>query len=91
MTAKDQLLAYAKTHNTRAFAKRTDAEFCGQMIVEGVVIARTPGSKTIARAARQGQELVITETTGAEINEIVAGKLVSKPVITTSEVARITI
>jgi len=90
MNAKEQMLAYAKKHNTGEFAKMTDAEFCGQMVVEGVCIARTPSSKTIARITRANGIISLTETTITTVSTVENGKLVfskSEEAITVFEVA----
>ena len=60
MDAQAKVLEYAKQHNSWT-GQFTDEQLAGKMIAEGVVINRTSNSKTFARIARQGNEIIITE------------------------------
>lgn len=59
MTAQEKLLEYAKEHNKYDM---TNQEFIGQMASEGIVIKRSPQTKTVARVKREGKIIMVTET-----------------------------
>ncbi len=80
MNAKEMMIEYATKHNTNSFDKLSTAEFCGKMITEGVVINRTASAKTIARVARTGSTITLTETTVTKTTKIVDGKVVESSV-----------
>jgi len=86
-TPQEKMIEYAKQHNNERIF--THEVFCGKMITEGVVIERTPGGMTVARAKREGKTIIVTETVQSEKLEIVNGQLISKPVEVTTEVLRI--
>ena len=83
MTAQEKLLEYARQHNTTGM---TDQNFIGQAMVEGVVISRTPMSKTICNVQRTGKTIVITETLIKKVDEVIDHKLAEKEVKTVSVV-----
>ena len=60
MNAQEKLLEYADKNNSAATV--TNEEFCGKMMIEGVVINRSPMTKTIARMSREGRTITVTET-----------------------------
>lgn len=87
MNAQEKLLGYAREHNDNP--NMTPEQFCGQMVTEGIVIDRTPGSMTVARMKREGQTIIVTETVKSETHEVVDGKLISTPVKETTEIFRV--
>jgi len=89
MNAQEKVLEYARKHNDSQFDTMTDQELAGQMMMEGVVINRTSNSKTIARIARVGNQIVITETTQTKTMKIENGKLVDVVTETVTEIERI--
>lgn len=76
MTAKEMMLEYAVKHNDSQFDKLTNAEFCGKMIKENVVVRRTPTTMTFAHIARKGNTISLTETTETTTTEVTDGKVV---------------
>ena len=87
MTAQEKLIEYASKHNDQKVF--THEEFVGKMATEGCAINRTPNSKTIANARREGKTIIVTETTVANTQQVVDGKLVFGKSETTVEVLRI--
>lgn len=87
MNAQEKLIEYASKYNNGKVL--TNEEFVGQMVVKGVAINRTPSSKTIARAQRDGKTITVTETVVTETSEIVEGRMVFGKSETTTEVLRI--
>lgn len=85
MNAQQKTLEYAKGKNNGTL---TNQEFVGQMATEGVVIERTPNSKTIARLRREGKTIIVTETTVKNTNEVIGGKLVFGKSESTREIFR---
>jgi hypothetical protein len=65
MNAQQQMIEYAKSKMS-ANSTLTPEQWCGKMITEGIVISRDAGDMVVAKASRQGQAIVITETTKAE-------------------------
>lgn len=61
MNAKQMFLEYAAKHNDGALLN--NEQFVGKMIVEGVCISRSGGTRVNARARREGKTLILTETT----------------------------
>ena len=88
MNAKEQLLEYARKHH-KYNINLSDEDLVGKMIVEGAVIERTPSSITVARISRQGNQIVINETTKTNTFETVEHKTVEIETVTTAEIARI--
>lgn len=89
MDAKSKMLEYASQHNHSEFDKLTNEEFCGKMIVEGVVVSRTSNSKVIARARREGKAIIVTETTKTQTSKVVNGKVEFGETETTAKIMRI--
>lgn len=93
MIAQEKLLEYASkkndTNNNVSTWKLTNEEFIGKMVTEGVVIERTPNSRTVARARREGKTIILTETVVLDTAEVVDGKMVFGKSETTAEVLRI--
>jgi len=89
MNAKMQMLGYAKLHNNNTTL--TDEEFVGQMVTDGIVINRTPLTKTIARAHRDGKVITVTETKVVQVSDVINGKLEYHTTETTQEIFRVEI
>lgn len=87
MNAQEKLIEYASKYNNGKVL--TNEEFVGQMVVDGVAINRTPNSKTIARARREGKTIIVTETIITDTHEVVDGKIVFGKSEMTDEVMRI--
>lgn len=74
MNAQQQVLEYANKNNDSKVYN--EQQFVVEMSKGGIVINRTPSSKTIAKLRREGKTLIITETTITETTEIVDGKAI---------------
>jgi hypothetical protein len=64
MTPQERMIEYAKKNMMTD--RLTPEQWCGQMATEGIVISRTPMSRTIAKATRKGSTIIVTETTMIE-------------------------
>lgn len=90
MNAQQQALEYAKQHNSKATGL-TDVELAGKMMAQDVVIGRAPNGVTWARITRQGNEMVITETTRATTHEVVDGRVNDVETVSAVEVLRVSL
>ena len=89
MNAQEKVLEYAHKHNTSQFDKLTDQELAGKMMAENVVISRTVNSKVFAHIRREGNQIIITETTRTTKNRIENGRVLDIETESTVEVDRI--
>jgi len=92
MTAQEQLIKYANTvkaNSNGLLDKWSPEEIMGKAVTDGIVIARTPSSRTICNATRSGKTIIVTETTKGEKMVVVNGRGVFEPTSETVEVMRI--
>lgn len=86
MNAQQQVMKYAESKANGMDIQKFVVEMQG-----GIVINRTSNSKTVAQLSRVGRELVITETTTKDTQEIVDGKLVFGKAQTSVEALRVSL
>jgi len=61
MNAQEKVLEYASENNSGD--TYTDQQLAGKMFAEGATISRNGNTRVEAKISREGQEIVITETT----------------------------
>ena len=89
MNAQEKVLEYAKKNNETQHL--TDEQFVGQMTIKGIVIHRAPGTITIAKANREENTIIVTETVRRDVHEVIDGKIKTTQEEEVTEVFRVNI
>lgn len=92
MNAQEKLIEYAnkiKAESNGLLKNWSAQEIMGKAIMEGAVIARTPSTRTICNAKREGKIITVTETVIGEEMEVVDGRGIFHETRTTTEVLKV--